>query len=72
MNKYEVTVDWNYRSYDRAVIVVEAENQDEAATKALELVELHDEWDSGDILDGEFEVMGVIAIGGNVVMLGSV
>ncbi len=64
-NTYRVTVHWHYNTYDHGVIEVEAENESDAESLALEMAEEHrttNEWGAGEISNGAYEVVSVMRV----------
>jgi hypothetical protein len=62
MKKFLVTIDWNYNSYDRAKVEIEAEPAEAAEAAALEL-DMHQlDWEPGNICDGDYEIVGVVPL----------
>lgn len=55
MPKFQVELGWKYTAYDFCTTEVEADNELDAEIAALEMVHNLD-WNSGDIIDGEYYV----------------
>lgn len=58
MPKYQIGVQWHYRAFDYAQLVIEADSLEAAKEKALELTAAGkiQDWMDGQIYDGENQI----------------